>query len=187
MTYRELADKLVRLCQGDGLHACRADAGQPNIRSTVHGAISPRSAIAPRPAGIGTPDEFLRFLFDTLHQRGIGVILDWAPAISPDDPARACLCSTERISTRTPRSAAKAIQPEWNTLIYQLRPPRGAGSILLISNALYWRQRPSASTVCGSMQSPRCCTSTTRRKPGEWSPNSSAAAKTSKRSPFSAD
>ncbi len=33
----------------------------------------------------GTPQD-LMFLIDTLHQRGLGVILDWVPAHFPDDP-----------------------------------------------------------------------------------------------------
>jgi 1,4-alpha-glucan branching enzyme len=35
-------------------------------------------------ARYGSPDEF-RFLVDTLHQEGIGVIVDWVPAHFPRD------------------------------------------------------------------------------------------------------
>jgi 1,4-alpha-glucan branching enzyme len=81
----------------------------------------------------GTPDEF-RELVDRLHQKGLGVILDWVPAHFPrDDWALARFDGTALYEHEDPRRGA---HPDWGTLIFNLS--RSEVRNFLLANALYW-------------------------------------------------
>ena len=81
----------------------------------------------------GTPDDF-RYLVDTLHQRGIGVILDWVPAHFPkDDYALRRFDGTALYEHDDPRLGE---HPDWGTLIFNYG--RNEVRNFLMANALYW-------------------------------------------------
>ena len=84
-------------------------------------------------ARYGTPDDF-RYFVDTLHQAGIGVILDWVPAHFPRDTYGLAefdgTCLYEHADPR------KGSHPHWGTLIYNYGRPEVKN--FLIANALYW-------------------------------------------------
>jgi 1,4-alpha-glucan branching enzyme len=81
----------------------------------------------------GTPDDF-RFLVDTLHERGIGVILDWVPAHFPkDDYALRRFDGTALFEHDDPRLGE---HPDWGTLIFNYSRPEVRN--FLVANALYW-------------------------------------------------
>lgn len=81
----------------------------------------------------GTPDEF-RFLVDTLHQAGIGVILDWVPAHFPKDSwALAQFDGTALYEHPDPFRGEHA---DWGTLIFDFGRPEVKN--FLVANALYW-------------------------------------------------
>ena len=81
----------------------------------------------------GTPDDF-RFFVDTLHQAGIGVLLDWVPAHFPkDDWALRRFDGTACYEHEDPRLAE---HPEWGTLIFNYG--RHEVRNFLLANALYW-------------------------------------------------
>ena len=81
----------------------------------------------------GTPDDF-RFFMDTMHQAGIGVILDWVPAHFPRDTfGLANFDGTGLYEHRDPRQGA---HPHWGTLIFNYGRPQVSN--FLIANALYW-------------------------------------------------
>ncbi|CAN5661632.1 1,4-alpha-glucan branching protein GlgB [soil metagenome] len=84
-------------------------------------------------ARFGTPDDF-RFFVDTLHQAGIGVIVDWVPAHFPKDEwALARFDGTALYEHLDPRLGE---HPDWGTLVFNYG--RNEVRNFLISNALYW-------------------------------------------------
>ena len=86
-------------------------------------------------ARFGTPDEFREFV-DILHQRGIGVILDWVPAHFPKDEwALARFDGTALYEHADPRQGE---HPDWGTLVFNFE--RNEVRNFLTANALYWLQ-----------------------------------------------
>ncbi len=84
-------------------------------------------------ARYGTPDD-LRFLIDYLHQRGLGVIMDWVPAHFPKDAfALARYDGTALYEHLDPR---KGEHPDWGTYIFNYG--RNEVRNFLLANALYW-------------------------------------------------
>jgi len=81
----------------------------------------------------GTPQD-LMYLIDVLHQRGIGVILDWVPSHFPDDPhGLARFDGTHLYEHADPR---QGFHPEWKSLIFNY--DRHEVRAFLISSALFW-------------------------------------------------
>ncbi|HEV7746797.1 MAG TPA: 1,4-alpha-glucan branching protein GlgB [Pyrinomonadaceae bacterium] len=84
-------------------------------------------------ARYGTPDD-LRYLIDYLHQRGIGVIMDWVPAHFPKDAfALGRFDGTALYEHLDPR---KGEHPDWGTYIFNYG--RNEVRNFLLANALYW-------------------------------------------------
>ena len=81
----------------------------------------------------GSPDDF-RYFVDTLHQAGIGVLLDWVPAHFPkDDYALRRFDGTALYEHEDPRLGE---HPDWGTLIFNYG--RKEVRNYLVANALYW-------------------------------------------------
>ena len=81
----------------------------------------------------GSPDDF-KFLIDTLHQEGFGVILDWVPAHFPKDShGLSWFDGTALYEHADPR---KGEHKEWGTKIYNYS--RNEVSNFLLANALFW-------------------------------------------------
>jgi 1,4-alpha-glucan branching enzyme len=89
------------------------------------------------PSGnFGTPQDFM-YLIDTLHRRGIGVILDWVPSHFPNDEhGLGFFDGTHLYEHADPR---QGYHPEWKSYIFNYG--RNEVQSFLISNALYWLDR----------------------------------------------
>ncbi len=131
LTYREIADRLV-----DHLHRYNFNyveflpvAEHPFDQSwgyQVTGYYAPTSRH-------GTPDDF-KYLVDTLHQAGIGVITDWVPAHFPkDDTALRWFDGTALYEHADPRQGEHR---DWGTLIFNYG--RNEVRNFLLANALFW-------------------------------------------------
>jgi 1,4-alpha-glucan branching enzyme len=84
----------------------------------------------------GPPEDFA-FLVDHLHQRGIGVILDWVPAHFPRDAfALAEFDGTHLYEHADPRQGAHM---DWGTLIFNFG--RNEVRCFLVASALAWCDR----------------------------------------------
>ncbi len=84
-------------------------------------------------ARYGEPDD-LRYLVDYLHQRGIGVIMDWVPAHFPKDGwALGRFDGSALYEHLDPR---KGEHPDWGTYIFNYG--RNEVRNFLVANALYW-------------------------------------------------
>ncbi|GAB3605832.1 1,4-alpha-glucan branching protein GlgB [Conyzicola nivalis] len=81
----------------------------------------------------GHPDD-LKFLIDSLHQAGIGVIMDWVPGHFPKDEWALARFDGEPLYEHSdPR---RGEQMDWGTLIFNFGQSQVRN--FLVANALYW-------------------------------------------------
>ncbi|MDR3069692.1 MAG: 1,4-alpha-glucan branching protein GlgB, partial [Propionibacteriaceae bacterium] len=130
-TYLELADKLVEYVKWQGFTHVEfmpvtEHPFEPSWGYQVTNYFAPASRL-------GSPDEF-RFLVDSLHRAGIGVILDWVPGHFPkDDWALGRFDGTALYEHADPRQGE---HKDWGTYIFNYG--RNEVKSFLVSNALYW-------------------------------------------------
>jgi 1,4-alpha-glucan branching enzyme len=84
-------------------------------------------------ARLGYPEEF-KYLIDTFHQNGIGVILDWVPSHFPEDAHG--LGKFDGSFLYEHPDLKKGYHPDWKSLIFNYG--RNEVRAFLISNALFW-------------------------------------------------
>jgi 1,4-alpha-glucan branching enzyme len=84
----------------------------------------------------GTPQD-LMYLIDVLHQRGIGVILDWVPSHFPSDEHGLGFFDGTHLFEHA--DSRQGFHPEWKSFIFNYG--RNEVQSFLISNAMFWLDR----------------------------------------------
>jgi len=134
LTYRELADQLIPYVKDLGFTHIEF---MPVSEHPFDGSwgYQPIGLYAPT-SRFGTPEDF-RYLVETAHANGIGVLLDWVPGHFPSDiHGLARFDGSHLYEHADPR---EGFHQDWNTLIYNY----GRKEVLnfLAANALYWIER----------------------------------------------
>ena len=84
-------------------------------------------------ARYGTPQDLMYFI-DHLHQKGIGVILDWVPSHFPTDAHGLIYFDGTHLYEHA--DARQGFHPEWNSAIFNYG--RNEVRSFLVSSALFW-------------------------------------------------
>ena len=113
----------------------------------------------------GHPDDF-RYLVDTLHNAGIGVIMDWVPAHFPKDEfALARFDGTPLYEDPNP---SRGEQPDWGTYVFNFGRPEVRN--FLVANATYWLEEFHLDGLRVDAVASMLYLDYSR-EPGQWHPN----------------
>lgn len=163
LSYRELAHELTNYVSDAGfthvefLPVAEHPYG-PSWGYQVTSYFAPTSRF-------GSPDD-LRYLIDTLHQAGIGVIVDWVPAHFPkDDWALARFDGTPLFEHADPR---RGEQPDWGTFVFDFG--RTEVRNFLVANAVFWLEEFHVDGLRVDAVASMLYLDYSR-KDGEWMPN----------------
>ncbi|MFZ4373026.1 MAG: 1,4-alpha-glucan branching protein GlgB [Mycobacterium sp.] len=131
LSYRELAGQLTEYVVAQGFtHVELLPVAEHPFGGSWGYQVTSYYAPTSR---FGSPDDF-RFLVDTLHRAGIGVIVDWVPAHFPKDSwALGRFDGTALYEHSDPR---RGEQLDWGTYVFDFG--RAEVRNFLVANALYW-------------------------------------------------
>jgi 1,4-alpha-glucan branching enzyme len=163
LSYRELAPRLADHVEREGFTHVEF---LPVMEHPFFGSWGYQTTgyFAPT-SRFGMPQDFM-FLVDYLHQRGIGVILDWVPSHFPTDAhGLAYFDGTHLYEHEDPR---RGFHPDWNSYIFNYG--RHEVRSFLVSGALFWLDRYHADGLRVDAVASMLYLDYSRRE-GEWIPN----------------
>ncbi len=163
LTYREMAAALTRYVKEMGFTHVEF---LPVMEHPFYGSWGYQTLgyFAPT-SRYGTPQEFM-LLIDSLHQNGIGVILDWVPSHFPSDEHGLGFFDGTHLYEH--EDTRLGFHPDWKSLIYNFG--RSEVRNFLISSALFWLDRYHADCLRVDAIASMLYLDYSRQE-GEWIPN----------------